>query len=90
MTTASLAAHRQPVQSRWQSARRALTAWQRKTSLKARRASVHVVGPQAVVRKLVLTAAALGSIDTGAFLAHPIAGFTSTGVSLLVFNECMN
>lgn len=90
MTTASLAAHRQPTQSRWQSARRGLAAWQHKTSLKARRASVHVLGPQAVARRLVLTAAALGSIDTGAFLANAIAGFVFTGVSLLVFNECMN
>lgn len=90
MTTASLAAHRQPAQNRWRNARRRFAIWRHKTSLAAQRASVHIIGPQATIRRLLMTATALGFIDTGAFLANIIAGFFVTGASVLLFNECMN
>lgn len=90
MTTATVGAHtRQPV-NRWAPARQGFAAWRRKAALKARSASIHIVGEQATARKLILTAAALGFLDAAAYDFKTIAGLAATGVSLAVFNECMN
>ena len=91
MTSATLAAHRQPARSRWTPVQRRMTAWRRKAALAAQRAPRHILGAQATVRRLLFTAVALGFIDACAFgLLHLYAGFGITGLSLLVFNECMN
>ncbi len=91
MSTASLAAHRHPAEGRWRPAVRGFAAWRRRTALRTRRASAHILGAQATLRRLLVTAVALGFIDTCAFgLLHMWAGFGATGLSLLIFNECMN
>lgn len=89
MTTATVSAHaRQSV--RWAPAKQGFAAWRRKAALKVRGASVHVVGAQATARRIVLTATAFGFLDAAAFDFKTIAGLAATGVSLLLFNECLN
>jgi len=90
MTTATVGAHtRQPV-NRWAPARQGFAAWRRRTAIKIRQASVHIVGEQATARKIVMTAAALGFLDAAAWDYRTIAGLAATGVSIALFNECMN
>ena len=90
MTTATVGAHtRQPV-NRWAPARQGFAAWRRKAAFKVRAASVHIVGAQATTRRLIMTAGALGFLDAAAYDFKTIAGLAATGVSLAVFNECMN
>lgn len=90
MTTATVGAHtRQPV-NRWAPAKQGFAAWHRKAGLKIRGASVHIVGAQATARRLVVTATALGFLDAAAYDFKTIAGLAATGISLLIFNECMN
>lgn len=90
MSTATVSAHaRQPV-TRWAPARQGFAAWRRRAAIKTRQVSVHIVGPQATIRKLVLTATALGFLDAAAFGFKTIAGLAATGVSIALFNECMD
>lgn len=90
MSTATVGAHtRQPV-DRWAPARQGFAAWRRKAAFKVRRASVHIVGAQATARRVVLTATAFGFLDAAAWDYKTIAGMAATGVSLLLFNECLN
>lgn len=90
MTSATLGAHtRQPV-NRWAPAKQGFAAWRRKAALKVRGASVHLVGAQAVVRRLVMTAVALSFIDAGAYVLNLIVGLVATGISVALLNECMN
>lgn len=90
MSTASIGAHtRRPV-NRWQPARQGFAAWRHRTALKIRQASVHVVSERASIRKLALTATALGFLDAAAWDFKTIAGLAATGVSIALFNECMD
>jgi hypothetical protein len=90
MTTATYGAHSRQHVSRWAPAKHGFAVWRRKAAIKARAASVHIVGTQATARRLIMTAAALGFLDAAAYDYRTIAGLAATGVSLLVFNECMN
>jgi hypothetical protein len=86
MTTASLAAHRQPVQNRWQPARRGFTVWRRKTGLAVKRVTARAVG----YRRATLTLTAFGLIDDAAFQigyghAGTGIGLLVTGISVLIF-----
>lgn len=90
MSTASLAAHRHPARNRWQPTQRKLTIWRHKTRAAAKRIPAHIIGPRATVRSLLLTAVALGFLDAAAYTAGLIIGLTATGLSVLLFNECMN
>ena len=68
-----------------------MAAWRRKAALAVQRAPRHILGEQATGRRLLLTAVGFAFIDACAFgLLHMWAGFGTTGVSVLVFNECMN
>jgi len=90
MSTATVGAHsRQPV-ARWAPARQGFAAWRRRAAIKLRQASVHIVGEQATARRLIMTATALGFLDAAAWDFKTIAGLAATGVSIAVFNECMN
>lgn len=90
MSTATVGAHtRQPV-NRWAPAKQGFAAWRRKAALKLRGASVHIVGAQATARRIILTATAFGFLDAAAWDYKTIAGLGATGVSLLLFNECLN
>lgn len=90
MTTATVGAHtRQPVK-RWAPALQGFAAWRRKAAFKVRGLSAHVVGAQATGRRLIMTATALGFLDAAAYDYRTIAGLAATGVSVAVFNECMN
>jgi len=90
MSTATVGAHsRQPV-ARWAPARQGFAAWRRKAAVKARQVSRHIVGEQATARRLIVTGAGLGFLDAAAYDFKTIAGLAATGISLLLFNECMN
>jgi hypothetical protein len=90
MSTATVGAHtRQPV-NRWAPARQGFAAWRHKAALKVRGASVHIVGAQATARRVVLTATAFGFLDAAAWDFKAIAGLAATGVSIFLFNECLN
>lgn len=90
MTTTTYGAHsRQPV-NRWAPAKQGFAAWRRKAALKIKGASVHIVGAGATARRVILTATALGFLDAAAWDFKTITGLAATGVSLLLFNECLN
>lgn len=90
MSSLSVGAHSRQPENRWAPARKGFAAWRRKVGLAAGRASAHVVGAQATVRRLIVTAAGLGFIDAAAYGPGLYVGLGVTGASLLVFNECMN
>lgn len=90
MSSMSVGAHSRPGTTRWARAPQGFAAWRRKVALAASRASVHIIGAQATVRRLVVTAAGLGFIDAAAYGPNLYVGLGVTGASLLVFNECMN
>lgn len=81
MTTASLAAHRQPVQNRWQPAQRKFTAWRRQAGIKAQR----VIAGASKLRRGTLTLTGFGLVDASAFHLGSGAGLLATGASVLVF-----
>lgn len=81
MTTASLAAHRQPVQNRWQPARRGFTNWRRRAGVKLQ----HAVAGATRLRRGALTVTGLGLVDASAFHLGSGAGLLATGASVLVF-----
>lgn len=54
--------------------------------LLARRAAAHVRATAARLSGSLLTVAGLGCIDVGAFEAHPIAGWITTGLSILTLD----
>ncbi|WP_041540228.1 hypothetical protein [Catenulispora acidiphila] len=76
--------------NRWTPAKRGFAAWRRKAAIRVRGASAHIVGPEATVRKLVMTATALGFLDAAAWDFKTIAGLAATGISVAILNECMD
>jgi hypothetical protein len=90
MTTASLGAHSRPPASRWASARIHLAAWRHKAGVAVKRAAAATVSRRTTVRQLTMTAAGFGVLDAASYQANLGVGLAVTGVSILLFNECLN